>query len=318
MRRSVIGMDIGSNSVKLAQVVAHDGTARLERLVLVAPELKDIAKAVDYRNSTIVLVVNSPRTTAKRVVMPSMPKEELRNAVNLEAKAYFPFSIDDAAIDFEVVGSVLESGMKKSEVLVSTCPDSTVKEALGLCDKLNLKPSQIIHNSIALKNLLGHGHGGVDGRPIAFLDIGACFSELVIFKDKKISLVRKLPVAGRSFTESMTSILLSDSGKTELSINEAEKIKQKTGLPEDCASKETIDNKISCSQLFSMLRPIAEKLSTEIERSFDYYREESSGQKVERMVLFGGGGLLKGLDKFLREALGIDVEIAIFTTLMSF
>ena len=125
-------MDIGSNSVKLAQVVAHDGTARLERLVLVAPELKDIAKAVDYRNSTIVLVVNSPRTTAKRVVMPSMPKEELRNAVNLEAKAYFPFSIDDAAIDFEVVGSVLESGMKKSEVLVSTCPDSTVKEALTL------------------------------------------------------------------------------------------------------------------------------------------------------------------------------------------
>ncbi len=302
MKRTVIGVDIGSSAVKIAQTHPQENGSKLVNLT------SDITKATGHKNSAVVIVVNSPKTTAKRVVLPAMPRGELKDAIELDAKTYFPFSIEDAAIDFEITGDVIEKGIKKSEVLVSVCPNSAINEALAFCDKHGLKPAQIIANSAALKNLLRSMKTENSGST-AFLDIGAQFSELVIFNGKSIWLVRKLPVSGKSFTEGMGGVLVSDLGRVELTVDEAERIKRDIGLPQDGASKDLIENKISHSQLFSMLRPVAERLANEIERSFDYYREDTGGLKVERLTLFGGGGLLKGLDKFLRESLDVDVEI---------
>jgi Tfp pilus assembly protein PilN len=106
----------------------------------------------------------------------------------------------------------------------------------------------------------------------------------------------------------MTGALVSDRGKTELSTGEAEKIKREVGIPFEDDSK-IIDDKVSTTQIRSMLQASLEQLVSEIERCFDYYREESGGGKIDSLILFGGGAALGGLTRFLSEALGIEVKL---------
>jgi len=58
-----------------------------------------------------------------------------------------------------------------------------------------------------------------------------------------------------------------------------------------------------------MLRAPLEQLVSEIERSLDYYREESGGAKIDSAVLFAGGSSLGGIDKYLAEALGMEARL---------
>jgi hypothetical protein len=140
------------------------------------------------------------------------------------------------------------------------------------------------------------------------LDIGYTFSELVIFQDRELVFSRKLPVAGQDFTQEMTQALVSDHGRTELTLEEAESIKKKYGIPGSDDSK-IIEDKIAGAQLISLLRPNLEKLTTEIERSFAFYREKEQGAAVELLLLLGGGSNLKNLTKNLSESLRIPVQL---------
>jgi len=101
---------------------------------------------------------------------------------------------------------------------------------------------------------------------------------------------------------------MSTEGKVELSMEDAEKIKIEQGFP-DADDSQMIDGKIQKSQILSLVRPCIEQLANEIERSFDFFREESHGERVDKIVLFGGGANLKGLTQFLQRELEINIEI---------
>lgn len=115
-------------------------------------------------------------------------------------------------------------------------------------------------------------------------------------------------MAGRDFTKAMTGVLISDRGRIQLSWEEAEKIKRQTGIPEAGESR-IIEDKISTTQILAMLRTPIEQLTSEIERCFDYYREETGGGKIDAVVLLGAGASLAGLIKSLSEGLGIRVML---------
>jgi Tfp pilus assembly protein PilN len=91
-------------------------------------------------------------------------------------------------------------------------------------------------------------------------------------------------------------------------MEEAEKIKKEYGIPEGQAT-ELVDGKISPGQILSLVRPCVEQLAAEIERSFNFYREESHGGKVGKIILFGGGAGLKRLVESLRHELETAVEV---------
>jgi Tfp pilus assembly protein PilN len=106
----------------------------------------------------------------------------------------------------------------------------------------------------------------------------------------------------------MMQSLVSDYGKTELTLEEAESIKRKYGII-DSEDSEILEGKISNAQLLALLRPNLEKLVTAIERSFVYYCEKEQGAPVELLLLLGGGGSLKNLTKSLSETLHIPVQL---------
>jgi len=328
----IVGLDIGSSSVKLAEFAQREDGLHLVRADLkeirqtedkahrekeILSALKDLFSGIDVKKSKIILNINCPITTMKKVVVPHMPKGELEEGLRLEAKNYFPFPIDDTTLDFEILGDVVEKGVRKYEVALAVSPKKTVDMYLALLEKSGIKPDSFIPCPYSLQKIAEHSVGasagggsasGGKGKTTCFVDIGELHTELVIFKGTTLMFCRKIPVTGQDFTKTMTGVLVSDRGKTELSIDEAEKIKREVGIPSEGEAK-IIDDKISTTQILSMIRSPLEQLVNEIDRCFDYYREETGGGKIDSVVLFGGGASLAGLIKFLSEGLGVEVRL---------
>ena len=318
----IVGLDIGASSIKIAQFIKKEDGLHLVKADLkeikqsedsalreqeIVSALKDLFRGINVKQSKVIAVINCPKTAIKIVKAPYMPKAELRDGISLEAKNYFPFTVDESLLDFYILGDVVEKGVRKYEVAVSVSPKSTVEKYLSLLGKAGIKPASFVPSSYALERVAGE-LSAEEEKTQCFVDIGKLHTELIICKGKYLLFSRKIPVAGDEFTKAMTGALISDRGRTELTLDEAEKIKRETGMPSGTESK-IIDDKISTTQVLSMLRTPLEQLVSEIERCFDYYREESGGGKIDSLVLFGGGASLGGLIRYLSEGLGIEIKL---------
>ncbi len=317
----IVGLDIGSSSIKFAQFLKTpeglklvkadlkeidytDDEARREKEI--KELLKKIIRKIDIKNSHFIVTVDCPRTAIKKVTAPYMPKSELRDAIRLAAKNYFPFPVDDSLIDFQILGDVVDKGIKKYQILVAASPKKTIDKYLSLLAGVGIKPDSFITIPYAMQRFVQALHSN-ENEARCFLDIGMRHTELVIFKGKDLIFSRKIPVAGDNITKEMTGVLVSDRGKTELSLEDAERIKREIGIPGEGKS-EMVEDKISTIQILSMIRPPLEQLVSEIDRCLDYYREETDGGKIESLALLGGGSSLKGLKDFLSDELGIEVK----------
>ncbi len=319
---TVVGIDLGAFSVKVAilkqgaagqELVRADlreiktslqGASREDEIVLA---VKGLLKNIDLRHARFVAVVNCPRTAVRRISMPRMPKSELKEAIRLHAAQYFPFPLEDAHLDFQVLDEAEGEKSGKLSVLAATSPKKTVEEALSLFAKVGIKISSLIPAPLSMREA-SLPYTGQNHETLALLDVGFELTELVIFSGKELVFSRTIPVAGKDFTQAMTVSLASDRGRVQLSTEEAERIKRLTGIPSEGESR-LVEDKISTGQILSMLRSPMELLGSEIERCFDYYREETGGGKIDSMLLYGGGAELKGFVKTLSLQLGIEARM---------
>jgi len=315
----VIGIDVGVSSIKVVQMVNVNGEMTLVKSTFVEiggvpgndkeilASLKTALIGFETKGAKIVAIVNCPQTCTRKIVTPNMPKGELAQAVHWEAKNAIPFSIDEALMGFDIIGDIVEKGVKKKIVAVAATPNETVDRLLSLFSKAGIELSTVIPMSVSIQNLMTASQGKRELN-IAVIELGAAITELNIYQKGRLAFSRKLPIAGGDITRAMTSTLMSKEGKVELTFEEAEKIKREKGIPIG-DDTELIDGKILPSQILSLVRPCVEQLASEIERSFDFFREESHGAKVDKIILFGGGADLIGLTKALYDELEIETII---------
>ncbi|MFZ1991114.1 MAG: pilus assembly protein PilM, partial [Alphaproteobacteria bacterium] len=65
----------------------------------------------------------------------------------------------------------------------------------------------------------------------------------------------------------------------------------------------------SLSKISFLVRPVLEKLSAEIGRSLDYYRSQFNEERIDRLLLTGGGANLKNIVSHLAGELQLPVEL---------
>ncbi len=319
---TVIGVDIGTTAVKVAQMSHQDGQWALLKIAhvhihsegngskpAILQALKDSLAGMDLDGSRIVCVVNCPQTCVRTMTAPPMPSQELTEAIRWEAKNYISFPLEEAIWDYEITGETVEKGIKKLNITVAASPRETIDRLLYFFQGSGVKVPAIIPVSAATQNVVHRIQTrSASSEDLAIIECGASITELNIYQNARLVFSRKLSVAGKDITQSLMTSLVSERGRLQLNFQQAEEIKQKYGMVES-ETDQWIEEKISTSQILSLIRPKLEQLAGDIESSLDFYREESRGGTVNRILLFGGGSALKGLAPFLSRQLGIKVEV---------
>jgi type IV pilus assembly protein PilM len=339
-KTQLVAIDIGSSSIKLVQLselkggefeLTHFGMMPLaeecivegsiKKPELVAKALADLIKAEKIQSRYAVSAVAGEAVFIKKIKVPVMSEEELSEKITQEAEQYIPFDIDDVALDFQLLGTVTteeteESDNSKSsefneesqsndsqqedsseeaeeemmEVLLVAVQRAVIDERTDILLEVGLKPAIIDLNVFALMNAAQLTNDLSSMGVTALIDLGDSFTHINIIQDGKMGYTRDIPVGGDYCTKMLMS-------KFKVPFNQTLAIK-----------RGNFSSDIDEEEVIKIIAQAYKRVLEEVQKSFEYFGT-LSGNKVERVLLCGGGSMIRGLDGFFADHLGVPVEI---------
>jgi len=317
-KKKILSIDLGQHTVKIAYAETKGGGVGLlgydlkdissaqDRAAEITAFIRDFIKANHITEKDICLTISDPESVSiKHLTIPQVPKDEIAEAAKWQLKEEISFNLDNALVDWQVISEETDAEGAKSETLTFAVAKADIaRNYLSLVGRLGLSPILISCAPFNYANIL-KGLKAPEGSAQAVLDIGYKQSALSVYFDGKPAFVRILPFSSQRLTESLTGTLLSDKGKIELNLNEAERIKVTYGVLEN--ANEELEGNINAMQIISLMRPLLEGLSRELKRSFDYFSANFKDMAVGTLYIAGGGANLKKLDSYLNKELGINI-----------
>ncbi len=311
-----IGLDIGTFAVRAAQVSVKGGEVTLERFgqvtlppgaviagevqdpVVVGDALKALWHGVDFASKKVVVGVSSSRVILRQADFPSMPKNELRAALEFGAADLIPMPMTDAYLDFDLLGeTVSDDGSSRSQILLAAAHRRVVDAAVDAARAGGLSVGIVDPGPLALVRALSRPSTDVLGEDIrteALVAMGAGVTALVIHENGVPRFVRLSSHGGEDVTARLGAEL-------HLSQDDAEDLKRRMGavgpdaMPEGAAL-------VVASAVGALVSDIAGAL--------EFYADQTGVSPVSRVVLTGGGSLTAGLMRGLASELGLPVESA--------
>src|SRR6201995_1055240 len=279
--KGLVGLDIGSSSVKAVELAGKPGSLSLVNLGFhgLPPdtvvdgqimELNDVSGVIasvfgggQFKTDRVAAGVSGSSVIVKNIIVPQMTREELEESIDWHAEEHIPFEISDVSLDYQVVGS----GAPSLHVLMAACKRDFVanlKQAIQLAGK---QPAVIDVDAFALQNCYEVNYEPADNTVVALLNVGASTMNINILRGVRSVFTRDVSVGGNQYT----SLLQKELG---LTYEQAEQVKRGKADQGGFGGGE-IDN---------ALETVSYMLALEISKTFDFYRatadDDGSVQKI--------------------------------------
>jgi len=305
-QKEIIGIDLGSNALKLVQLKGSKGSWQLvnvgamalppEAIVdkslmdstSIAETLGNLVQGLGVKVKEVASSVSGSSVIIRKIYLPAMTVEELEDQIQWEAEQYIPFDINDVNIDFQILETSLEDVTKMSVLLVASKKD-IVNDYVAVFSEAGLKLEVVDVDAFAVQNAYELNYDLVIDEVVALVNIGASITNLNIVKNGDSLFTRDIQLGGNLYNEEIQKQL-------GLSSEEAEQAKVTGDYPD----KERLQNIVS---------RVNETLALEIKRSIDFYVSTASDEKVHKIYLSGGTAKTSSLIEAVNQRLGIEVEL---------
>lgn len=164
--RKCLGIDIGTTSVKIVDMVAEKTGARVtkyfsvpiplppgpldaQRIDVVSKVIRDALKSEKISTKHAVFSISGQNVFVRKVRLPRTTEERLHRIIAYEARQQIPFALENAIVEYQVFDLGPESEL---EVLLVAAKKELVNEFMKLVMKTGLKPVAISVSSFALFN----------------------------------------------------------------------------------------------------------------------------------------------------------------------
>lgn len=308
-KKSLVGLDIGSGAIKLLQLketrksfsLEKLGVAQLDPELIVDGTVMDAGRVVEtlkalvdeqkLKDKDVAIAVSGHSVIVKKITVPAMTEDELEESIKWEAEQYIPFDINDVNIDSCILGPAeAVDGKEQMSVLLVAVKKDKLAEYTNLVQQAGLNPVVVDVDAFTIENMYEYNYG-IDNGITALVNIGSGVMNINILKNGGFTFTRDISIGGNKYTETIQKEL-------NLSFEEAEKLKK--GEEVEGANPEALGN---------VIENINGEIAGEIQRTFDYFKNTSNQEQIDRICLSGGGAKLKGLGPFLSEKLSLPVEI---------
>jgi len=307
-KKDVIGLDIGSSSIKLVELKEDKNGYQLQNLAIspLPPEaivdgalmdsvtiidtIREVITASKTKSKDAVTSISGHSVIVKKISLPFMTEAELEESIQWEAERYIPFDINDVNIDFQIFGSTPENPEVMDVILVAAKKD-IINDYVSVIMESGLNPVIIDLDSFALENMLDIHYETGEGETVAIANVGASVTNIDIIKNNISAFTRDIFRGGNQITEEIQRQLHVDH-------EEAEKIK--VGTKVDLTSQPVIQE---------VLKTASESLAVEIGNSLDFFQSTATYEKIGKLYLSGGGSKIKDFDIILQQQIGIPVEV---------
>ncbi|MBI2413993.1 MAG: type IV pilus assembly protein PilM [Deltaproteobacteria bacterium] len=305
-KRNLIGVDIGSYSVKVVALVGAEGSYTLggaalfklpreggEGLHATPPFISGILKSKGIRGRRAAAIMGGPSLIFKHLKLPVMPEKDLKEAVRWEVRKDLAIAVApaDLVLDYMTAAKAAKPGDNTLSIVAFAAVRSDVERNITLFRDagLDLRVLEVVPSALLFS--FNANNAWEPGVNYAMLDIGENKSTLAILKDKRLSFTREIGIGGADFTKQLASGM----GRPE---EDAEEYKIAFGLTSGDSDEDKAKKVLSQS---------VERLCTEVQRSFDYFHAQFREGSVAKLFLSGGSARLKGIEEFIANILAVPV-----------
>ena len=308
--QSVLGIDIGTSSIKVVQLRREHGRVVLETYGAIAlgpyagveigratslpaekvsEALKDVIREANVTTSDASVSIPYASSLISLVKLQASLESQLATVMPIEARKYIPVPINEVLLDWFVVtgGKEARAADGKIEVLLVAIHNDTITKfrAMAAEAKLNVAFFEIEVFS-AVRASLDHGLA-----PVAVVDMGAATTKFYVVER---GLIRESHIINHGAQD----LTLAASRGLGITVAQAEERKRKYGVV--AVPENTIKQSLELS-LGPLVSEIARTAST---------WEQSHNQSLGALVLTGGGATLKGLKEFMQDKVQNELRLA--------
>ena len=305
-KKEIIGIDIGSSSVKAVQLREAKGVWHLQNLGViplpaeaivdntlmdsssVVEATKNLLKSLNSKAKDVSSSVSGNSIIIRKILLPTMTQEELDDQIQWEAEQYIPFDINDVHIDFQILNPD-DRDPSKMSVLLAASKKDIVNDYVAVFNEAGLKLMVMDVDAFAVQNAFELNYEVDQEEVSALINIGASIMNINIVKGGLSLFTRDVQMGGNLYTEEIQK-------QFSVRSDDAERIK---------LTRDTTDP----DRLQSCLARVNETLSMEIRRSLDFYNSTATDGKIDKVFLSGGCAKIPLLTDSIGERLGLPVEI---------
>lgn len=324
---SVVGVDVGSSSIKIVQLKSSRGAAILEtygeialgpyakqpvgKSVKLTPEklaeaLADLMREanVTARMGGISIPFSSSLVTV--LDLPKVDADSLKRMIPIEARKYIPLPVSEVTLDWSVIPeeegeqSAFDQLQEKNpirakgqEVLLVAIHNTILNAYQTMTATAGVSVSFYeIEIFSAIRSVLEHGIA-----PFLVVDVGASTTKLYVVERGIVRLTHLVSEGGQHMSEILQRTL-------EWEFEKAERVKRERGLIDSSAYSSAENAKIKEAMLSTLSR-----VFSEVNRVLLSYGQRYN-KNVSQVVLMGGGASLPGLQAVAQNSLNAEVVVA--------
>ncbi len=312
--KSIVGLDVGSSSVKAVELNARGKSGSFELTHLgvaqVAPEsivqgaflnssaitdaIREAVENAKIKTKNVAVAVCGHSVIVKKVSLPAMTRDELDEQIRWEAEQYIPFDVNEVNLDFQILESGQADGEGQMEVLLVAAKKDLIDDYVQVINEAGLVPVGIDVAAFAVENAFEANYEASPDEVIALVNIGAQVVNINIMANGVPSFTRDITTAGNQYTEEIQKAL-------SISFEEAERVKLGEGGPE---SREVVPQEVD-----QAMQSVTETVIGEISRSLDFYAATTADSRIEKVYLAGGAAKVAGFQNAFQERTGLNVEM---------
>lgn len=223
---SVLGVDIGSRSIKVAEIKNSGKEAVVSAIAMVpTPEgavdhtgvynadavgaaLKQaISEAGASSPAAVVSIAGQASVLVRTLEVPRMSPNELKDHMQWEINRNIPFAESTVVSDFKPLEDD-DPNSPNMDVVMAIAPQSAVDTLIACIKKAGKTTHAIDVEPLGLARSLQKSYDDLyDGQTICVIDIGHKTTSINIYKGGKLLMPRQVPVGGDNFTRAIADQL---------------------------------------------------------------------------------------------------------------
>jgi type IV pilus assembly protein PilM len=321
----VIGMDVDRGALKAVQlsksggnyILRHVGYHRLPPGAIIegevadpevlAAEIKNFWSSHSFKGKSVVLGVANQRVIVRLLNFPRMEEEDLRSAIGFEAQDHIPMPLEEAVLDYVVLGPQ-EEGSDLDRILVVAAHRGMIEGYTSAVRTGGLRPAGMDVKALSLtRSTLPDAF--FDEGATLLLDVGTELSNLVVVQGGSPTLTRFIPIG-------LDDLVRAVSEAADLPEDEAEKqaldprarLGYEPGDVGEADAENTEEEDFDPALIYDVRRGLEEAVQTlaeDVQRSIEYHHSQPESKLVSEVVVSGEGALIAGFDSYLGELLGV-------------